>query len=213
MISSLAFAADETTIRYVALGDSYTIGTGAQLNESWPVLCADRLRKKGFPVELVDNLGRNGWTTQNLIDQELPQLRQSRPGFVTLLIGVNDWVQGVDAPTFQEHFAEILEEVLKIIPDPRRILIVTIPDFSVTPFGRQFSYGRDIPQGIKEFNQIIIREAQLRGLKTVDLYPLSQTLGQDISLIAQDGLHPSAKGYVRWADLIEPEIEKLLQLK
>ena len=214
MISSWAFAADKTPIRYVALGDSYTIGTGAPLDESWPARITTRLRKKGFPIELVGNLGHNGWTSQNLIDDELPLLKELNPSFVTLLIGVNDWVQGVDAQTFQRHLRHILEELLKILPNPQRILIITIPDFSVTPMGKQFSQGRNIAQGIKEFNQIIIKEAQLRGVKTVDLYPLSRTLGLDSSLIAQDGLHPSAKGYARWADLIGPVFEnQLLQIK
>lgn len=206
MISSWAFAADETSTRYVALGDSDTIGTGARLEESWPVLCTTRLQKKGFRIELVANLGQNGWTSQNLIDDELPPLKELKPNFVTLLIGVNDWVQGVDAPTFQRHIEYIYDELSNILPSPKDILIVTIPNSSVTPVGIQFSHGRDIAQGIKEFNQIIIKEAQLRGLKAVDLFPLSQTMGKDPSLIAQDGLHPSAKGYAQWADLIEPAV-------
>lgn len=210
MISSWAFAAEQPSIRYVALGDSYTIGTGAQLDESWPVLSTIRLQKKSFPIELVGNLGRNGWTSQNLIDYELPQLKELNPSFVTILIGVNDWVQGVDTSTFQHNAGYIFDEVLRILPNTQHILIITIPDFSVTPTGKQFSNGRNISQGIKEFNQIIIKEARLRGLKIVDLYPLSQKMGQDYSLIAQDGLHPSAKGYAQWADLIEPVFESLL---
>ena len=210
MISSWAFAGDGTSIRYVALGDSYTIGTGTQLEQSWPALSTSRLQKKGFYIELVGNLGRNGWTSQNLIDYELPQLKELKPSFVTLLIGTNDWVQGVDAQTFQKHMEYILRELLKIVPDSKHILIITIPDFSVTPVGKEFSHGRDIAQGIKEFNQIIIKEAQLHGIKTVDIYPLSQTIGQDPSFIAQDGLHPSAKGYAQWTDLIEPVFENLL---
>ena len=202
-----------TAIRYVALGDSYTIGTGAELNESWPALSVMRLREKGFPVELAGNLGRNGWTTKDLIDHELPELRELRPDLVTLLIGVNDWVQGVDAATFQKHLEYILDELLKLVPDPRHILIITIPDFSVMPSGRQFSDGRDISQGIRGFDQIIVNEARARSLKTVDLYPLSESMGQDPSLIAQDGLHPSAKGYTLWAGLIEPGIEDLLSHK
>jgi len=127
------------------------------------------------------------------------------------LIGVNDWVQGVDAQVFQTHLGFILDALLKLLHNPRHILVITIPDFSVTPTGRLFSNGRNIPQGIHEFNTIITQEAQARGLKTVDLYPLSQKLGQDPSLMSQDGLHPSAKGYAQWALLIGPAIESLLQ--
>jgi len=204
-----SFAAQQP-IRYVALGDSYTIGTGAQPDESWPVLVTSRLRSQGIPIELAGNLGHNGWTSQNLIDGELPLLQALKPDYVTLLIGTNDWVQGVDARLFQQHVEYILGELLKIIPDHGHILIITIPDFSVTPTGRQFSYGRDVTQGIKAFNQILLQLAQRLHIKTIDLYPLSQKMGQDLSLIAPDGLHPSAKGYAQWADLIEPVFQQLL---
>jgi len=208
MLSSAVFAAQKS-IRYVALGDSYTIGTGAQLDESWPAVITARLQNKGIPIKMIDNLGRNGWTSENLIDYELPQLRQLKPDFVTLLIGTNDWVQGVDGQVFQKNIGHILGELLKTLPDPKHILVITIPDFSVTPAGKQFANGRDISQGIKEFNKILVKEAQAHGLKTVDLYPLSQTMGQDVSLIAQDGLHPSSKGYAKWADLIEPVVDQI----
>jgi lysophospholipase L1-like esterase len=207
LISSMVFAAEKPSIRYVALGDSYTVGTGAQLDESWPVLIAKRLQKEGLSIELVGNLGRNGWTSQNLIDYELPQLRILKPNFVTILIGANDFVQGVNDQTYQKHITYILDELLKILSDSKHIIVITIPDFSVVPVGKEFSQGRDITRGIQSFNQIMIQEAQLRGIKTVDLYPLSQTMGKDSSLIAQDGLHPSAIEYAKWADLIKKSFQ------
>jgi lysophospholipase L1-like esterase len=92
--------AGQRPVRYAALGDSYTIGTGAQPDESWPAVVTARLRAQGIPIELVGNLGHDGWTSQNLIDGELPLLQGLKPDYVTLLIGVNDWVQGVDAGIF-----------------------------------------------------------------------------------------------------------------
>ena len=85
----------------------------------------------------------------------------------------------------------------------KKIIVVTVPDFSVMPAGKQYSGGRDISAGIASFNKIIKKEAAVHGLQVVDLYPLSQTMGGDGSLSASDGLHPSAKGYALWADLIE----------
>jgi lysophospholipase L1-like esterase len=208
---STAATAAKPPIRYVALGDSYTVGTGAAPDESWPSVITSRLRTQGIPLELEGNLGRNGWSSQDLIDYELPQLRKLQPDFVTLLIGVNDWVQGVNAREFQRHMQYILAELLKIVPDPKHILVITIPDFSVTPAGSGFAFGRDVSQGIKEFNQAIITEAQRYGLRIFDLYPLSQAMGLDPSLIAPDGLHPSAKGYAQWADAIEPEVVPAVQ--
>lgn len=196
-------------LRYVALGDSYTAGTGASGEESWPAVVTARLQKKGVAIELAANLGHNGWTTQDLIDYELPTLRKLAPDFVTLLIGTNDWIQNVNAKTFQQHLEYILDELVKIVPDPKHILLVTMPDFSVTPSGGQFAFGRDISQGLKEYNRIILQEAQKRGAVTVDLFPFSKMMDRDPSLTSADGLHPSAKGYAAWADLIEPVIQTL----
>jgi len=198
-----AWASAQSSIRYVALGDSYTIGSGASPEESWPAVITQRLQKKGIPIELVANLGREGWTTADLIEYQLPVFAKIRPDRVSVLIGVNDWVRGVDASVFEGHFHFILDKILEVVPDHKNVIVVTIPDFSVMPAGSQYSGGRDISAGIASFNQIIKKEAALHGLNVVDLYPLSQTMGSDQTLSASDGLHPSAKGYALWADLIE----------
>ncbi len=202
--NQLAFC--QNPIRYVALGDSYTIGTGGDPKDSWPAVLTQHLQKKGVPLVLVANLGRNGWTTQNLIDYQLPVMMLVHPDFVSVMIGVNDWVQGVDASVFEQHFHFILDKVLEGVPDPKKIMVVTIPDFSVMPSGSQYANGRDISAGIASFNQIIKKQAALHHLNVVDLYPLSQTMGQDPSLSASDGLHPSAKGYALWENLIESSL-------
>src|SRR5947208_515847 len=60
------------TIRYAAIGDSYSIGEGAKPDESWPAVLTSHLREKGIKIELVANPSRTGWTIQNAIDRELP---------------------------------------------------------------------------------------------------------------------------------------------
>src|SRR5690348_2901825 len=89
-------------IRYVALGDSYTIGEGASPNESWPAVLTRHLKEQGIDIELVANPSATGWTTKQLIDRELPIFKDKEPNFGTLLIGVNDWVQGIDEKTFRQ---------------------------------------------------------------------------------------------------------------
>lgn len=198
-------------IRYLPLGDSYTICTGTTSEQSWPRLLTAHLNEKGISCTLTDNPARNGFTTQNLIDRELPVLKEKKPDLVTLLIGVNDWVQGVPASEFHENLAYILNEVRRVLPDKDRILLITIPDFGVTPSGKRYANGRDISAGISEFNAIIKAEASKRHLPVVDLFEISKHMGTDRSLVAADGLHPSAKEYAIWETLILPEAEKLLK--
>src|SRR5438105_9532949 len=95
---------DQQRIRYAAIGDSYSIGEGASPNESWPAVLTRHLNAQGLHIDLVANPSRTGWTTRDAIDLELPIFLTSEPNFATLLIGVNDWVQGIDETTFRKNF-------------------------------------------------------------------------------------------------------------
>lgn len=201
----------QQTIRYVALGDSYTIGTGAKETEAWPTLLTKHLKENKINIELIANPAINGFTTQRLIDYELPILDQSKPTFVTLLIGVNDWVQGIDATTFQNNLIFIIDHIQTQLTDKSKLVLITIPDFGVTPTGANYSAGRDISKGIAAFNLIITSEADKRKLKTIDLFEISKEMKTNSGLIADDGLHPSAKEYAIWEKLIYPVIYESLK--
>jgi len=198
-------------IRYVAIGDSYSIGEGASPSESWPALLTQRLKEKGVRIELAANPSVTGWTTQQAIDRELPVYFKNKPNFATLLIGVNDWVQDVDQKTFRKRLSFLLDQMLSILPSNNRLLVVTIPDFGVTPAGSKYSRGRNISEGIASFNRIICEESKSRGVRVVDICPASKKMGADKSLIAADGLHPSAKEYAEWENIIFPAALELLK--
>jgi len=210
MVIELGTADAKTTIRYAVVGDSYSIGEGATEKESWPALLARHLTKSGRPVELVSNPSRTGWTTQDAIEHELSLFRAARPDFATLMIGVNDWVQGVAPEVFRERLAHLMDEMRAVLPNQKQLLVVNIPDFSVTPDGPNYARGRDISAGLTSFNRIIAEEARRRGLNVVDIFPLSQKMRGRPELIAADGLHPSAKTYEQWEELIFPAAAALL---
>lgn len=199
------------SIRYVALGDSYTICQGATEAESWPVILTRHLTEKGIPVTLVANPSRTGYTTRNLIQKELPVFDASDAGFVTLCIGVNDWVQGSDSAAFHKNLVNILDHVQQKLKNKTRVLLLSIPDFSVTPGGKQFGSPAEIKNGLQQFNRIITREAAKRKLPCVDLYAVSQDMETKPELVAADGLHPSAKEYAIWETLILPVAENMLR--
>lgn len=209
-----AVVAEETkSIRYVAIGDSYTIGEGAMPYESWPAVLTQHLKEKGIEIELVANPSVTGWTAQQAIDKELPVFLGAKPNFATLLIGVNDWVQGIDEKTFRSRFTTLVDKMLAALPGKDRLLVVTIPDFGMTPAGPQYSRARDISAGISRFNDIIKEESAKRGLRVVDIFPISKKAKEDISLVAKDGLHPSAAGYAEWEKIIFPVVWEMLQGK
>ncbi len=199
------------TLVYLPLGDSYTICQGATQAESWPVLLTKHLNDSGLSIHLLDNPARTGYTSQNLIDRELPLLEKNKVDVVTLCIGVNDWVQGVDSATFHKNLIYILDRIAQKISNKNNIMLLTIPDFGVTPAGKNYGGGRNISEGLMGFNAIIRQEAEKRKLPLVDLFPVSKDMEKDASLIAKDGLHPSAKEYAIWETLIFPSALKMLK--
>ncbi|MGZ4044726.1 MAG: SGNH/GDSL hydrolase family protein [Bacteroidia bacterium] len=202
---------NQKTIKYLPLGDSYTICTGATEKESWPVILTGHLNEAGIKATLLNNPARNGYSTQDLIDKELPLVKKLKPDFVTLLIGVNDWVRAMSPLTFKKNLVYILDEVQKELQDKSHVILITIPDFGVTPEGKNYSSGRDISKGISGFNAIIKEEAKKRNLEVADVFEISRKMKEDESLVATDGLHPSAKEYAIWETIIFPPVKKAVQ--
>jgi acyl-CoA thioesterase-1 len=194
------------TLRYVALGDSYTIGTSVTEAERFPNQLVARLPQ----LELVANLGVNGFTTHDLIEVELPKLPALDADIVTLLIGVNDVVQGLSSSTYKDNVVQILDELVKEV-GANRIVVVTIPDYTVTPQGGAFGDPDQKSAGIRERNLLMTQLAMARQIVVVDIHDISLEAGTDRALVATDGLHPSGTQYGRWVDRIAPAMELLLR--
>lgn len=197
---------EDPPLRYVALGDSYTIGTSVAAGERWPNQLVARVPE----LELVGNLAVNGYTSADLIGEELPALDALRPEFVSVLVGVNDVVQRVTETEYVDNVALILEELGARLP-PNRILCVATPDYTVTPAGA--SYGDPARQSaaIARANDTLREACEARGIAFVpEIFEISQAARADPSLVADDGLHPSGAQYSRWVDAIQPVVEGLL---
>ena len=198
---------NQPPVRYVALGDSYTIGTSVSVDARWPNQLVAALAASGSSgstrLDLIANLGVNGYTSRDVIDVELPQLASLQPEFITLLIGVNDVVQGVPTEIYRTNIVRILDDLVARV-GAARVLVVTTPDYTVTPAGAD--YGDPVQQaaGIRENNTILTTLATARGIVAVDIYDISLGAGSDRSLVADDGLHPSGKQYALWVARIHP---------
>ena len=194
-------------LRYVALGDSYTIGTSLGTAQSWPSQLVDRLDGR---LELVANLGVNGYSSADLIAAELPALDALRPEFVTVQIGVNDVVQRVQPAEYRRNVERIFDELLARLP-PDRIVAIETPDYTVTPMGAAFGNPAQQSAAIRHANDVLRRAAEDRGIAFVSgIFAASQAAGADSSLVASDGLHPSGEQYRLWVDAIAPVVQVLL---
>ena len=197
-------------LRYVALGDSYTIGTATRTEaERWPDQLVARLGSRPPTLELVANLGVNGFTSRDVIEVELPRLDGLRPEFVSILVGVNDVVQGVPEATFQANASVILDELRRRLA-AERIVAVATPDYTVTPQGAAYGDPARQAAGIRRSNDILRDLAVARDIRYVDIYDLSLRALDDRDLVADDGLHPSGRQYALWVERIGPAVEALL---
>ena len=196
-----------SALRYVALGDSYTIGTSVAEAERWPNQLVERIAD----LELAGNPAVNGFTSADLINEELPQLDALRPELASVLIGVNDVVQGVPDSQYAGNVAIILEELLTRLP-PNRILCIATPDYTVTPSGAGFGDPAQQSDAIVRFNAILREACEHREVRFVaEIFEISQAALEDPSLVADDGLHPSGKQYSLWVDAIEPVVRELIE--
>jgi len=188
-------------VRFVALGDSYTIGTSVAPAERWP----DQLVRRVPGIELVANLAVNGFTSGDVIDVELPRLPELRPQLLTLLIGVNDVVQGVPEPVYRGNVADILDVLLGHV-GAGRVVVVTTPDYTVTPAGADYGDPATQSAAVRRNNAINTELAKGRGIAVVDIHDLSLLAATDRSLVANDGLHPSGAQYALWVERIVPVV-------
>jgi lysophospholipase L1-like esterase len=196
-------------LRFVALGDSYTVGTSVRPDERWPDQLVAALGPDEPALRLVANLGVNGYTSADLIRDELPALDGLGPEFVTLLIGVNDVVRRVHIVDYERNVVRILGALLgRLAAD--RIVAVATPDYTVTPAGADYGDPRSQHDGIVAANTTLSRLAAERGIPFVDIFDLSLAAATDRGLVADDGLHPSGAQYARWVERIAPVVRGLL---
>lgn len=191
-------------LRYLALGDSYTIGESVPAGDRWPVRLVALLRANGVDVAEPEIIARTGWTTDELmagIDAAPPV---GTYGIVSLLIGVNNQYRGRDTGEYRAEFRVLLARAVRYAGGAAgHVLVLSIPDWGVTPFAE----GKDsaaIGRAIDRFNAINREETARMGARYVDVTPVSRTAAQCPELIAADGLHPSGAMYAEWARLVLP---------
>ena len=196
--------------RYLALGDSYTIGESVPEGDRWPNQLVKLLNTQGNPVD-VTIIARTGWTTDELWKGIQATEIQPPYDLVSLLIGVNNQYRGYDLDEYREQFVFLLTKSVEYAGgDPDRVIVLSIPDWGVTPFAS----GRDqerIASQIDEFNTVNREEAEKAGVHYVDVTPSSRQVVDDAALLAPDGLHPSGKMYTIWAENVLPIALEILR--
>jgi lysophospholipase L1-like esterase len=196
-------------MRYLALGDSYSIGEGVPDAGRWPVQLAVRLRREGVALDDPTIIATTGWTTDELSAAMDAFAFEPPYDLVSLLIGVNNQYRGRSADDYRSEFRGLLERAVALAGGrSERVLVLSIPDWGVTPFAH--GSGRDVLQIAGEldvYNAIAQEEAGRRGAQFADITGISRL---HPALLADDGLHPSAAQYALWTEAAVPAAVAML---
>ncbi len=187
------------TERWLALGDSFTIGTGTTPDRSFPAVLVGLWAARGRGVD-PRNPAVNGYRTDDLIAEELPLLATVRPTLVTVLIGANDIVAASSDGRYRAQLGLIHRRIVAEAPEAA-VYALPQPDWSLSRAGASFGEPAAIAARIERFNRIAAEEAERVRATYVDIFPLMRHQMQR-GMLAPDGLHPSAAAYAQWAEAL-----------
>ena len=201
---------DQQPFRYLAMGDSYTIGESVAEAKRWPVQLVHALQNNEIAIADPEIIAKTGWTT----DELTAGIAEAQPAgpydLVTLLIGVNNQYRGLSQEVYRDEFEGLLKTAVTFANNkPSHVIVVSIPDWGATPFAHR--QDRDaIAAEIDAFNAINRTTTAQAGAHYVDITPISRKALTDASLTAEDFLHPSGEMYAEWVTLILPIVEDIL---
>lgn len=201
---------NDTAKTYLALGDSYTIGQSVSEAERFPAQTTALLKQQG--IRMVDPIyiATTGWTTEDL-QGAIANRNPSNADVVSLLIGVNDQYRGLDTGGYAVRFSQLLDKAVQLAKGKKtNVFVLSIPDYSVTPFVSQDQKAR-VRMQIDWFNSINKRITLANGISYTDITPSTREGATNPSLIANDNLHPSGLEYKKWSDMLAPKMKAVLQ--
>ena len=200
----------ENPLRYLALGDSYTVGESVPEEARWPVQLVDVLRDQGVNIADPEIIAKTGWTTDELAEAIVAADPSGPYDLVSLLIGVNNQYRGRSEEEYRAQFVDLLDTAVALANNnPHRVFVISIPDWGVTPFGQGREF-REVSEAIDTFNAINREETTQRGIAYIDITLLSRQVPDDPALVAGDGLHPSGTMYALWVAEMQPTVCDLL---
>ena len=199
------------THSYLALGDSYTIGESVLPSENFPNQTVQLLTQSGYNFKSAEIIAKTGWTTDELQNSINSHTFTPPYDIVTLLIGVNNQYRGRPVDTYKPEFENLLRQAIQFAGGKTdHVIVLSIPDWGVTPFAN----GRDraqIAREIDEYNSANKTISENYKVNFIDITSLTREAANDLSLLAADGLHPSAKEYKRWSEKLADKIKALIQ--
>lgn len=186
-----------SSLTYVAIGASETfgIGTDAPYTQNWAVDLAPKL---GSHVHFVD-LGVPGILIHQALQVELPVAIDAHPNVVTIWLAVNDIIQNVPVSSYTQDLNLLLSRLQAADPSAH-IAVANVPDLTLLPYFDNYDQ-QALQSQVAAYNSAIASAVSNHHDILVDIYQYWQEISQHPEYLSSDGLHPSALGYARLAEV------------
>lgn len=200
----------EAPIRFLALGDSYTIGQGVAVADRWPEQLLDSLQARGYVSDTLAIIATTGWRTDQLLNAVAgKRLEDKQFNMVSLLIGVNNQYQNRPIAQYRPQLEALIDSALRYVGgQTQRVLVLSIPDYAYTPFGQQGN-PLAISQQIDLYNHIKQSVCDSLGIAYFNITEISRQGLNDPALVANDQLHPSGKQYGLWVQQLMAYVDSV----
>lgn len=203
---------EKTTYKYLALGDSYTIGESICSDCNYPKQLTDSLNNSSKEKTSVKIIAKTGWTTTDLISAIAAENPSNDYDLVTLLIGVNNQYQGKPFAIYKEEFPKLLDMAIAFAKGkPENVIIISIPDYGFTPFGQKSGKAEKATKELERYNIYADRIAFEKGVRFENITPITQKGLENADLVASDGLHPSEVAYKKFVEQLFPFAKNILK--
>ncbi len=195
------------SVKYLALGDSYTIGQGVELADSWPLQLGVKLIENNFSLDKNDIIAQTGWETTDLLNAIADSSLEDY-NLISLLIGVNNQFSNRPFENYTNEFDLLLDHAIELVGE-NRTFVISIPDYGVTPFGSNNS--ENIALDLDEYNAYAASKCQTLNIPFINITEISRQLGDTNGVLAADNLHPSGMQYGKWVEEMLPVVLEMLE--
>jgi lysophospholipase L1-like esterase len=194
-------------LTYVVMGDSTSIGQGAEYEYSYAIATTEHLARR-YNVTLI-NTGVSGAKVEDVLNDQLGQAIALKPDVVLLGIGANDTTHFTNLKQMRVSLQQIVDTFKEVNPDVRIVATRSPALDSVSRFPLVSKYIlRMRTKRVNEAFDSIIKKNHLTPALIAE--KTRAAFLADPSLTADDNFHPNARGYALWIPIINDALDQAL---
>ncbi|HET8804392.1 MAG TPA: SGNH/GDSL hydrolase family protein [Aequorivita sp.] len=211
-ISKTKNPSEKVAYKYLALGDSYTIGESVCRDCNYPKQFTDSFNQTSNEKTSVKIIAKTGWTTTDLLSAIASEKPSKEYDLVTLLIGVNNQYQNKPFAVYEEEFPKLLDMAIDFAKgNTENVIVLSIPDYAFTPFGQKSGKAEKITSELNKYNAFAEKITEQKRVKFVNITPITQKGLENPALVASDGLHPSEVAYKKFVEMMFESASKKIR--